>query len=138
MRIAPLAGPAAVAPAAPARPASSGFALAPDAAPPARLAAPSGLATVAPLMLVLQEQMTGEKEEREARRHGQAVLALLSDLQGALLAGTSAGGADGAQLASRLAALLEQPADTTHPGLATALRAIRLRARLELSKLGHR
>jgi len=137
MRIAPLTITAAAAPAASARPASSGFALAADAAVPARTAVSAGVATVAPLMLALQEQMTGETEEREARRHGLAVLALLGELQRALLPGAG-GDASGPAVLARLAALLEQPADTTHPALATTLRAIRLRARIELSRAGYR
>ncbi|HUZ65120.1 MAG TPA: flagellar assembly protein FliX [Acetobacteraceae bacterium] len=89
------------------------------AAPPAAL---SG-------MLALQEVECAGSGDRAARRHGQAILRELAHLQHALLSG----GTDPAALArlADLASLLPEAAD---PGLAAAIRAVALRARIELAR----
>ncbi|WP_428391895.1 flagellar assembly protein FliX [Lichenicoccus sp.] len=88
-------------------------------------------------MLALQEA-TGrglahddrDAADREARRHGQDILAALADLQRDLLtAGSLQGRLD------RLAALLDDPSSARDPDLARVLHAIRLRAQLEVLRL---
>ena len=87
-------------------------------------AAPVG----ASLMLALQETMTSEAGDREARQHGQKLLAALAELQRALLAD------DGGDALRRLLLLAERMPQAGDPELSRALNSIRLRARIELAR----
>jgi hypothetical protein len=83
-------------------------------------------------MLALQEAEAELAGNRNARRHGLAVLEALRALQHGLLGATADSG-------QQVAALLRL-ADTTHgvadAGLADVLAAIRLRAKIELLRRG--
>ena len=89
-----------------------------------------GVAQSAPveasLMLALQEQVGVEAGDREARRHGQRLLAALADLQHAMLCGSEA------DTLAELSRLADEEGQAVDPMLAAAIRSIRLRARLEL------
>ena len=87
-------------------------------------AAPVG----ASLMLALQETMTSETGDREARQHGQRLLAALAELQRALLAD------DGGDALRRLLLLTETVTHAGDPQLTRAINSIRLRARIELAR----
>ena len=82
----------------------------------------------ASLMLALQETVTSEAGDREARQHGQKLLAALAELQHALL---SDGGGDVLQ---RLLLLTQTAPHTIDPELGRAINSIRLRARIELAR----
>lgn len=89
-------------------------------------------------MLAAQEWGDPTAQDREGRRHGRAVLDLLAELQRALLAGMGLAGInEGASgIAQRLAALASVEPAAADPALASVLAAIRLRARVELARLG--
>lgn len=106
---------------------SSGFTLPAGEARRATAAAPSAPAAPAG-MLALQEWQGDAVRDREARRRGEAILAALAALQRALL-----GGGDDAAL-ERLAALTEDVPEAADPRLATLVRALALRARVELAR----
>jgi hypothetical protein len=107
----------------------SGFSLQAGAASAAAgLTAAASVAT--PGMLALQEAETDAARDRRARRHGQAVLDELANMQRALLAG----GADPAML-RRLAALVRALPEAADPHLQVILRAVALRATVELTRL---
>ena len=78
-------------------------------------------------LLAMQEVESGAQQDREARRHGDAVLDELTELHLALLGG------DGPDL-GRLAKLVERPVVAADPGLAGVLRAVRMRAGIELAR----
>ena len=80
----------------------------------------------ASLMLALQESVTSEIGDRDARRHGQELLAALAELQRALLSDDH-----GAAL-GRLLLLVRTTPTATDPELVRAINSIRLRARIEL------
>ena len=82
----------------------------------------------ASLMLALQETVTSEAGDREARQHGQKLLTTLAELQRALL---SEGGGDVLQ---RLLLLTQTAPHATDPELGRAINSIRLRARIELAR----
>ena len=82
----------------------------------------------ASLMLALQETSTAETGDREARQHGQRLLAALRDLQRALLSGGDDDAVD------RLLLLVETMPTANDPHLAPAIASIRLRARIELER----
>ncbi len=84
-------------------------------------------------MLALQEAEAEAARDRNARRHGKALLDALAELQRALLAESD--DQEGPAL-HRLAALLEAPPDAANPALAGVLRALALRARVELARRG--
>ena len=90
-------------------------------------------------MLALQEDVDREgtrsrrASDRQARRHGQDILAALAALQADLLGDAALG-----RSLNRLAALLDTPAEALDPGLAAVLTSITLRARLELLRLAPR
>lgn len=94
----------------------------------------SSVASPAPLgaamMLALQENATAETGDREARQHGQQLLAALAELQRALLSG---GATDALERLSRLADVTRQSGD---PALRSVIASIRLRARLEVARAG--
>ena len=80
-------------------------------------------------LLALQESESGLQQDREARQHGEAVMDELTELQRALL------GEDGPDL-DRLALLVARPVTVSDPALAGVLRAVRLRAGIELARRG--
>jgi hypothetical protein len=115
----------------PARRGVAGFGVVEDASVPSRPMAASGGVSLVSLdsMLALQEVDPAPERDRRARRHGEALLDALAQLQRALLRGE----ADPAVL-QRLADL----AGRTHPaasaGLRAAVAAIQLRAAVELAR----
>jgi hypothetical protein len=99
---------------------------APDTAAPAMVAATGGLEA----MLALQE-MGGEPiADRDARRHGRAILDELAALQRALL---DPEGASEEALA-RLATLAESAPEAGDPALRAAVAGVVLRAKVELAR----
>lgn len=95
------------------------------------LAGPIGEATATSLsgLLALQEADAPVLRDRRAQRRGQDLLAALAALQRALLAG-----GDPADVLGRLASLAADLPSASDPRLATVLRAISLRARVELAR----
>jgi hypothetical protein len=83
-------------------------------------------------VLQYQAMQAGAAGDREARRHGQALLAELAELQHALL------GEEGEEtgVLSRLSALLDDCPAATDPALAATLAAVVLRVRIELARRG--
>lgn len=81
-------------------------------------------------LLALQEAGPAAERDARARRRGEAMLQSLADLQLGLLGGTI----DPARL--RALAAADPAEDAADPGLAAAVAAIRLRARVELARLG--
>lgn len=82
-------------------------------------------------MLALQEIGAESVQDRAARRHGRAMLAVLAILQQRVL-----GGAAGAGAERELADLAAGVPVASDPALAAALQAITLRARVELARRG--
>jgi hypothetical protein len=126
--------------------ATGGFVLPPEtsslaAAPPADISVPV-FATFMEGLLGLQEQAPDAPSvpavrDREARRHGQAVLSLLAELQLVLVGSGSAPEASPASLAllaGRLSALTDAVPVASDPGLRAIIAAIALRARVELAR----
>ncbi len=109
-------------------PASGGFSVAPSET--ASLAAPAA-AAVGSLdgMLLLQQVEDGPTRDRQARRHGRAMLDGLAALQRALLDGEL----DPAML-ERLAALAEHCPEASDPALRATLAAVSLRVQVELAR----
>jgi hypothetical protein len=83
-------------------------------------------------LLALQADQTGQIEEREARRHGQALLGGLRRIQLALL---TPSGMESEAL-ERLAALCDEAPFTEQAGLRDVLQSISLRVRIELARRG--
>lgn len=86
-------------------------------------------------MLALQELADASGpdpmvRDRQARRHGRAMLDALRDMQLAMLAG------DCADAAARLAALAGQGVDAADPALQAILSALAVRAQVELARRG--
>jgi hypothetical protein len=107
-----------------------GFAVA-GGSPGAAISAPAApLASAA--MLTLQELDCQTAQDREARKHGEAVLHALTALQRARLGGSGSGSTT--DLQQVLAAAAAAPA--RDPCLAGILAAVMLRARVELAR-GH-
>lgn len=122
------AGPAAVGGS---RPKSvGGFAVALDQPVAASGAMAAG--AVHPSILALQEAAAETVGDREAKRHGQAMLKSLAALQHEWL---RASGSPHAAL-QELSALVESVPEATSPPLAALLRAVALRARIELARTG--
>ena len=125
--IQPLFGPGATAP----RRAASGgggFSLPVESHGAARAMIPRGTVSLSALIALQSEDEP--VEDREARRHGQDVLAELAALHKALLGDTN-GLRDLRSLAALAAA---PPAPARDPRLDEAVAAIRLRARVELAR----
>lgn len=80
-------------------------------------------------MLALQEAGSAEVQDREARRHGQDMLAELAKLQRALLEGRADPG-----LLQRLADLAGNVPVAADPALRQAVADVALRARIELAR----
>ena len=95
----------------------------------ASLAAPAPAEVTLGGMLALQEAASGAVRDREARRHGQEMLAILVRLQRALLAGQR----DLPALRG-LAALAQDVPQAADPGLRQAVADVALRARVELAR----
>jgi|GEM_PF-1631524 len=116
---------------------ASGFSVAsPEAAVPLSSSDAAACLRDVGALLALQEDASdgaGSRRaaEREARRHGRDLLRALSDLQRALL---GAGGLP-ACLDHLDTLIRSAPGEIPDPGLAQAVRAIRLRAELELHRL---
>ena len=115
-------------------PRGSGFAIAADQAAPVANGPGTAVPTQGPasvnasLMLALQETVTSETGDREARQHGQKLLLVLSELQRALLSG------EGGDALGRLLALVEAMPEVADPRLAQAINSVCLRARIELAR----
>jgi Class II flagellar assembly regulator len=109
--------------------ASSGFTVPDETAVSSRAAAeaapPAGLAS----MLTLQEAGGDAAEDREARRHGQDLLAALAALQRALLIGN-----DDAATLEQLAELAASVPRATDRRLAAIVSAIIVRVQVELAR----
>ena len=103
----------------------AGPALQPRAAEAAPASAPAG-------MLSLQEIGTESPRDRAARRHGRALLAALARLQRHLL-----GAPDDGTTLLELADLAATVPAATDPAIAATLKAVVLRARVELARRGH-
>ena len=82
-----------------------------------------------PSMLALQEEEEGQVADRDARRHGQAMLAALAALQRLALGDGSADGA-----LEQLASLVRATPDAADPRLAAVQRAIQVRVAVELAR----
>ncbi len=100
----------------------------PAAAGPTWAAAPASLSG----LLALQETGVEAPRDRAARRRGQDILAVLSALQRALLAG-----ADPADTLEQLAALTADLPRALDPRLDAVLSAIALRGRVEVARRQH-
>ena len=111
----------------PARGGAGGFRVAdgPAAAGAPSAAAPAGLSG----LLAMQEAEAGFVRDREARRHGDAVMAELAALQRELLGGEGGGGA-----LTRLATLARHAPGAADPRLGAILRAVLVRAQVELAR----
>ena len=81
-------------------------------------------------LLAMQEAETSEVGERQARRHGQTILAELTRLQLSLL---GAGTMPTSEL-TRLAELVEAVPFSADAGLRAVLQSIALRAKIELAR----
>ena len=114
---------------APTRARSSALFHLPDAATPAEAeAAGTASAVGLPSLLTLQETYAEPVADREARRHGKAMLDALTRLQRALLGGE---GPDALQSLANLVRATPEPAD---PRLAAVQRAVLVRAAVELQR----
>jgi hypothetical protein len=112
-----------------ARRGAGGFSLAPAATGGAGAA--QGAAPAQPIsLLALQEAGPGSERDARARGRAEALLRGLSDLQLGLLGGV----VDPVRL--RALAAPTQADEAADPALAAVLAAIRLRARVELARLG--
>lgn len=80
-------------------------------------------------LLALQEGETDAARDRAARRHGDSLLKELAALQRGLL-----GGGEGDGALARLAELSGQVPEAADPGLAGAVRAVAMRARIEVAR----
>ncbi len=111
--------------------AGQGFALPQADAAEVAETADTGAAAAVALggMLFLQEEDGPEIRDRRARRHGQAMLKELGQLQTALLGGA----ADGEAL-RRLSALAGTVPEAADPMLGSLVRSVALRARVELAR----
>lgn len=80
-------------------------------------------------LLALQEAQSGAERDREAQRHGEAVVDALGELQLALLDGRNGD-------LEALARLAARPVAAADPALAGLMRTIQLRAGIELARRG--
>lgn len=135
MQIGQAAAVRATEPSRPATVASPGFRLAAED-PAGSRATGTGATRGLDALLALQEAGASVAadpgvRDREARRHGRALLEELAELQKSLLSGAD----EGASL-ERLAALLGRMPAAADPALASILRSVGLRARVELARQG--
>ncbi|MGC1411173.1 MAG: flagellar assembly protein FliX [Acetobacteraceae bacterium] len=111
-------------------PARSGFTMPPEPTDTGRAAAASETPAMSPVSMLTLQEVGGETvEDREARRHGNDMLAALGELQRALLAG----GGDAGAL-QRLLELSTSETRATDPRLAAMISAIVVRVRVELTR----
>ena len=96
---------------------------------PAHTSRASAASAAAALGAFLGED--GDVRDRQARRHGKALLAALTELQLALL-----GNAAQPDTLQRLSELSEACPDAATPALQSVLHAISLRAKIELARFG--
>ena len=134
MVIGPIRAPLPVAGNSVARPSSEGGFSVPVPADGRAQPAPVGMAgTMTPVgstvMLALQEQAARGTSDREARRHGRAMIEQLVALQRALLSGAAA------EMVDPLSSIARIDLQGVDPALAQILASIRLRARVELERL---
>jgi hypothetical protein len=110
--------------------AEAGFALPPEPSAAGKTASSAAvpMASLAS-MLTLQELGGETAEDRDARRHGHDLLALLGELQRSLLAGL-----DDEALLARLAELAAAAPLATDRRLAAMISAITVRVRVELAR----
>jgi Class II flagellar assembly regulator len=109
--------------------ASSGFTVPDDTAVSSHAAAEAAPAAGLASMLTLQEAGGDAAEDREARRHGQDLLAALAALQRALLIGN-----DDAATLEQLAELAASVPRATDRRLAAIVSAIIVRVQVELAR----
>ena len=108
----------------------SGFMMPPEPADTSQAAAVAETSAMSPASMLSLQEVGGETvEDREARRHGNDMLAALGDLQRALL--TSGGDAGALQ---RLMQLSASETRATDPRLAALISAIVVRVRVELTR----
>ena len=108
----------------------SGFTMPPEPGDPGQAAAVAETPAMSPASMLSLQEVGGETvEDREARRHGNDMLAALGELQRALLAG----GGD-AEAMQRLMDLSTSVVRATDPRLAALVSAIVARARVELAR----
>ena len=81
-------------------------------------------------LLAVQEAEWGAKQDQQAQRHGEAMIGELAALQQALLA-------EGEPNLEGLSRLAGRPVVAADPALAGLMRAIQLRAGIELARRGH-
>lgn len=124
------AGPAPAPPPKVARPTAAGFQI-PQQADAATGPAPPPPASPLDGVLALQEQETDAPRNRQARRHGQALIEALAALQHSLLDGS-----DNRAKLEHLAMLAQTCPDAADPALTAILGALALRARVELARRG--
>lgn len=86
-------------------------------------------AVAMPSLLLMQEEQSAALQDRDAKRHGSAMIDELQELQRSLLG-------DGGPRLDRLAQLADRPIGAADPHLAGVLRAIQLRAGIELARHG--
>lgn len=108
-----------------------GFRAPGSAGPTTGMAGAAAAAAPASLLglLALQEGETDAARDRAARRHGEGLLKELAALQRGLLGSEEAPGA-----LARLAELSGHMPEAADPGLAGAVRAVALRARIEIAR----
>jgi hypothetical protein len=110
--------------------AGSGFAMPSETAAADHASAPAAAQPASLTSMLTLQELGGETvEDRQARRHGQDLLAMLAELQRGLLAGFE----DGSTL-ERLAELAAAVPRATDPRLAAMVSAIMLRVRVELAR----
>ena len=124
------AGPTPAPPPRVARSAGAGFHV-PSPAEGAAAPAPPSSATPLDAVLALQEQEAEARRNRQARRHGQALIEALAALQHGLLDGS-----DSPALLDRLVVLAQTCPDAADPALNAILGAVALRAQVELARRG--
>jgi hypothetical protein len=112
----------------PAAAGGGGFAVAGEQAAPAGATVATAEAGALSVLLAADEAEERRQRNRRAHRRGQDILAALGRLQRAVLQGTGEGNE-----ITDLAALLESMPDAEDPALRSAVRAIALRARVELA-----
>lgn len=99
----------------------------PEARAAAAETANAASAIAMPPLLAMQEAESAALQDRDARRHGEALMEELTGLQRALLGGREPD-------LDRLAALAERKVGAADPALAGVMRAIQLRAGIELAR----
>jgi hypothetical protein len=108
----------------------SSFTMPPEPADTSQAAAVAETPAMSPASMLSLQEVGGETvEDREARRHGNDMLAALGELQRALLAGGTDAGA-----LQRLVDLSTSVVRATDPRLAALVSAITVRARVELAR----